>query len=180
MRDSANLEIKARYADLSVAGELARALGAEHAGIDEQTDVYFVTRTGRLKLRLSSLSGAQLVPYVRPDERGPKESVYEVVSIANGEKVERLLAELLGERLRVTKRRTIYLWENVRIHLDDVDRLGTFLELEAVFDRAESSAEAQRAKVDRLLEHFGVAESDLVEESYSDLLERLVSADARP
>jgi adenylate cyclase class 2 len=171
--DSANLEIKARCADLRAAAARAERFGAQLLGVDEQTDIYFHTRSGRLKLRLSSLSGAQLVPYVRPDERGPKESVYELIPVAHGDKVERLLGELLGERSRVVKRRTIYLWRNVRIHLDDVERLGTFLELEAVFDREVASADAQRANVEALLTHLEIRDGDLLEVSYADLLERV-------
>jgi adenylate cyclase, class 2 len=171
--DRANLEIKARHADLGAAERKARELGAALIGVDDQTDVYFNTRSGRLKLRMSSLAGAHLVPYVRPDERGPKESLYELLPVADGAKCERLFAELLGERLRVVKRRTVYIWENVRIHLDEVERLGTFLELEAVFDRSLTTAADQRENVERLLEHFGVRDEELVDVSYSDLLERL-------
>ena len=60
-----NLEIKARCADLPAARAVAERLATRHLGIDEQTDTYFVTRKGRLKLRESSLSGGQLIPYLR-------------------------------------------------------------------------------------------------------------------
>lgn len=175
IRDSANVEVKARCADILAAERWAIALGARLAGTDEQTDVYFVTRTGRLKLRVSTLTGAQLIPYMRQDDLGPKESIYEIIPVAHAEKTRSMLSEMLGEAITVVKHRTIYLWENVRIHLDSVDGLGTFIEFEAVFDRSVESAESQREKVNRLVDYFRIADGDLLDRSYRELL-----AESRP
>jgi predicted adenylyl cyclase CyaB len=165
-----NLEIKARCADLDAARERARAVATDHLGIDRQTDTYFVTRRGRLKLRESSLSGGQLIPYLRPDQRGPKNSDYGVIPIEGPERVKALLAEILGVHRVVRKVREIWLHENVRIHLDEVEGLGSFVELEAVHDGAPESLPAQERKVRFLMDQLGIREEDLVDVSYEGLL----------
>ena len=97
-------------------------------------DTYFRTRAGRLKLRESSLSGGELIPYLRPDAGGARRSDYRVIPVDDPPGVKALLTELLGVHRVVVKQREIFLAGNVRIHLDRVEGLGTFLELEAVFD----------------------------------------------
>ncbi|MEM7412356.1 MAG: class IV adenylate cyclase [Myxococcota bacterium] len=166
----ANLEIKARCADLAAARRVAEERATETVGVDEQTDTYFIVPHGRLKLRESSLSGGQLVPYLRPDQPGPKRSDYQLVPVPDPPALKRLLAAILGVHRIVRKRREIFLVDNVRIHLDEVDGLGTFLELEAVFDgRADSLPEEQR-KVDALMAALGVRAEDLLEGSYEGLV----------
>jgi predicted adenylyl cyclase CyaB len=167
----ANIEIKARCADLAAARAVAERIATRHLGVDEQTDTYFGTRRGRLKLRESSLSGGQLIPYLRPDRSGPKRSDYQVLPVAEPEPLKRALAEILGVHRVVRKRREIFLKGNVRIHLDEVEGLGTFLELEAVYD-GEAAAEAEEhRKLAALMRELGVAEADLVDVSYEGLLE---------
>ena len=165
-----NLEIKARCADLDAARERAEAVATRRLGIDRQTDTYFVTQRGRLKLRESSLSGGQLIPYLRPDQRGPKNSDYGVIPIEEPESLKALLAEILGVHRVVRKVREIWLHENVRIHLDQVEGLGSFVELEAVYDGAPESLPAQQQKVRFLMERLGIGEEDLVDVSYEGLL----------
>ena len=92
----ANLELKARCANLELARERAREVATAWLGVDEQTDTYFTTRSGRLKLRESSLSGAQLVPYFRADELGAKRSNYQVIALEDGAGVLRMLTAMLG------------------------------------------------------------------------------------
>ena len=67
-----NIEIKAVYKDLEKGRDIARGLCAHSIGIDHQTDTYFKTPQGRMKLRESSLSGAYLIPYLRPDQKEAK------------------------------------------------------------------------------------------------------------
>ncbi len=165
-----NLEIKARCADLDAARERAKALATSRVGIDRQTDSYFVTKQGRLKLRESSLSGGQLIPYLRPNQPGPKNSDYGVIPIEEPERVKALLTEILGVHRVVRKVREIWLHENVRIHLDQVEGLGSFVELEAVYDGAPESLPAQERKVRFLMDRPGIREEDLVDVSYEGLL----------
>lgn len=166
----ANLELKARCPDLARARERAGAVATGWLGVDEQTDTYFATRAGRLKLRESSLSGAQLVPYFRPDERGARRSDYQVIAIEDGLGLARMLGAMLGVQRVVRKRREIALFENVRIHLDRVDGLGDFVELEAVWDGGEVGRPEQEKKLAFLRDRLGIRDEDLVAGSYETLL----------
>jgi len=166
----ANLELKARCADLALARERARALATRWLGLDRQVDTYFKTAHGRFKLRESSLSGAQLVPYLRPDAAAARRSDYVVIPLPDPERTKRLLAELLGVHRVVRKQREVALFENVRIHLDRVEGLGDFLELEAVWDGDGAGEAEQRRKVAFLRERLAIRDADLVAASYEGLL----------
>ena len=92
---SANFELKARCPDLALARERARAIATRWLGVDQQVDTYFKTAAGRFKLRESTLSGAQLVPYLRPDAPQARRSDYVVIPLPEPERTKQLLAELL-------------------------------------------------------------------------------------
>lgn len=169
-RARTNIEIKARCEDLAAAREVAERIATRRVGVDHQVDTYFTTRRGRLKLRVSSLSGGQLIPYLRPDESGPKRSHYQIVPVPDPPRLERLLGEVLGVHRVVRKRREIFLVDNVRIHLDEVEGLGSFLELEAVYDGSGAAEAEEREKVARLMETLGLAEGDLLGTSYEGLV----------
>jgi homotetrameric cytidine deaminase len=158
-----NLEIKARDADPPRSLELALALGADDQGEIAQRDTYFGRTGGRLKLREQTPGDTELIQYRRPDDEGPRTSEYRVVPVAEADALREALDAALGTLVVVEKRRRLLLWEGVRIHLDEVEGLGTFVELEAPGDDAV-------AKVDRLLAALEIADGDLVAGSYSDLL----------
>ncbi|MHC4940541.1 MAG: class IV adenylate cyclase [Planctomycetota bacterium] len=166
-----NLEIKARCRE----PVRARALATETVGIDRQTDTYFATKCGRLKLRESSLSGGQLIPYFRPDA-GVRRSDFQVIAVEDPEGLKAMLGEMLGVHAVVRKTREILLHENVRIHIDEVEGLGSFVELEAVFDGTPDEEERQHAKVGWMMREMGVTEADLIAGSY----EGLVDGEPRP
>ncbi len=167
-----NLEIKARCRDLSAARERVARIATEHLGVDHQLDTYFRTAKGRLKLRESSLAGGQLVAYLRPDADGPRWSEYRVVPVEDPASLKALLTEILGLHRVVEKEREIFLYENVRIHLDDVTGLGTFLELEAVADSNSNSNldRAQQDKIEFLMQELSIEPQDLVTTSYEALM----------
>lgn len=162
-----NIEIKAHYKNLEKARTIARRLEAKHVGLDHQVDTYFHTPKGRLKLRESSLSGAMLIPYLRSDLSGPKKSHYALLNTQDPILVKQLLTEMLGVETVVEKHRDIYLADNVRIHIDNVMGLGTFIEFEAVYqDIAQEPKEHE--KVRRLIQEFEIADSDLIQGSYRE------------
>jgi len=166
----ANFELKARCADLERARERAREVATAWVGVDEQVDTYFTTRGGRLKLRESRLSGAQLIPYFRADATVARRSDYQVLAVEDGAGLARMLGTMLGVHRVVRKRREIALYENVRIHLDRVEGLGDFVEFEAVWDGGDTGLAEQQRKVAFLREHLGVRDEDLVAGSYETLL----------
>ena len=162
-----NIEIKARLSDLAAARKTAEAVATSHLGVQHQVDTYFVCARGRLKLREIDSATAQLVWYERPNQPGPKGSDYTLVPIAEPAHLKAALAAALGVCRVVDKRRDIYLVDNVRVHLDEVVGLGTFLEFEAVLDELHDDASG-RAEVERLMAAFGMTAADLLEGSYGD------------
>ena len=167
-----NVEIKARDAD--PAGTLARALslGATDEGVLEQRDTYFARARGRLKLR-EEPEGATLIAYARPDESEARTSAYRLAAISDPAAVKEALDAALGTLVVVEKRRHLLLYENVRIHLDDVEALGAFVELEAVA-RPDSDLAREHTLIAHLVEQLGLGER--VAQSYSDLLQNTPEA----
>jgi homotetrameric cytidine deaminase len=166
---SRNLELKARDPEPGRTLELALALGAEDRGEIEQRDTYFARARGRLKLREQTPGDAELIAYERSDGAEPRPSDYRVVPVADPEALGAALDAALGTLVVVAKRRRLLLWDGVRIHLDDVEGLGSHLELEAVAAPG-SGIEAERQKVERLRAELRIEDASLVAESYSDLL----------
>ncbi len=144
-----------------------RRLGAEYVGTLTQDDTYFRVPRGRLKLRVED-GDASLVYYLRPDERRPKVSRVLVARVLDPDAVREILAAVLGVGVRVRKVRRVYMWEGVRVHLDRVEGLGTFLEFELVTD--ERGVEEGRERLRRLMEVLGIGDNDLIAHSYSDLI----------
>ena len=164
-----NIEIKARYPDLDSAREKANEIRAKFDGSEQQTDTFFKVPKGRLKLRESSRFGSRLIPYLRPDTLEAKSSQYALLPADDPEALKNLLTGMFGTLLIVKKNRDVYFYENVRIHLDEVDGLGKFIEFEAVV-AAEKNYDADRKKVDFLLSHFGITNDMLIAGAYADLL----------
>jgi len=167
-----NIEIKARIEDPDQIRELVKELDHTFVGLDHQIDTYFKTANGRFKLRESSLSGPYLIFYLRNNISGPKSSVYQKLPVADAKGLKDLLKEMQVIHTIIEKRREIYLYENVRIHLDEVKELGNFLEFEAVMDEKYSNKEVETRKVEYLMEKLGVKNEDLIGESYENLMER--------
>lgn len=133
-----------------------------------QRDTYFNAVNGRLKLR--EMEGeAQLIAYERPDEVGHRTSRYWIVQIDNADGLRNGLADTLGVQAIVTKKRCLFIWRNVRIHLDEVEGLGNFIEFEAVAP-TESDLSAETERVRFLRESFEIADTDLIDVSYCDLV----------
>ena len=161
-----NIEIKARVADLAAARTIVAALGARPHVVEEQTDRYYALDGGRrLKLRSVAGAGAELIDYARPESDGVRASDYTRTPVRDGGGC----AVPEGAPLVVVrKRREVLLLDNVRVHLDTVDGLGTFLELEAVVDAVHDDAVC-RAQVARLMAALGLGEAELIRASYAEL-----------
>ncbi|MES1213222.1 MAG: class IV adenylate cyclase [Singulisphaera sp.] len=168
-----NIEIKARLRDLDRARQVARELVPERPQILQQTDTYYRCTQGRLKLRQFSAGTAELIAYARPDDDGPRLSQYHLLKIADAQTLDEALRTTLGVLVVVRKVREVYLHENVRIHLDEVEGLGAFLEFEAVLERTLTTATGEQ-QVRELCDLFTLAPADLIAGSYSDLLLRAV------
>lgn len=164
-----NIEIKARVRDLGEMEARARAL-ADRGPFDlVQDDTFFACASGRLKLRELAADRGELIFYRRPDVRGPKLCDYTIAPTSAPDLMRTALGEALGVIGRLRKRRRLYLAGPTRIHLDEVEGLGSYLELEVVLAESQSGAEGE-ATARRLLSQLGVEAADLVTGAYVDLL----------
>ena len=166
----ANIEIKAYVRDFEAIRQRAEALSDKPVEIILQEDIFFHTPQGRLKLRLLSMRKGQLIYYTRPDQEGPKRSDYHLSVTSDPENLKHVLELAYGIRGVVRKTRYLYLVDQTRIHLDDVENLGQFMELEVVLREGQSDEEGQ-AIAESLMTSLGVQKSDLLEGAYMDLLE---------
>jgi predicted adenylyl cyclase CyaB len=164
-----NVEIKSRCDDLSAVRQRLQARDPRFVGEDHQVDTYFQVDTGRLKLREGTLERA-LIYYRRPDQDGPKTSDIRRYEPAESAPLKAVLKAALGVWVVVDKRREIYFLDNVKFHLDRVDRLGTFVEIEAIGEDASADQAALREQCARFQKALGLADEDLVARSYSDLV----------
>ena len=171
-----NIEIKARVASIDALLPRVRALADRGPEPIAQDDTFFACASGRLKLRDFMDGRGELIAYERPDARGPKTSDYLIAPVADPAALRATLGRALGETGRVVKRRTLFLVGRTRVHLDRVDGLGEFLELEVVLRDGESAAQGM-AEAQALLERLQVSAARLVSGAYVDLLRRPEIAD---
>jgi predicted adenylyl cyclase CyaB len=165
-----NIEIKARVRDFNEIRRRAEQLSDRPVEIISQEDTFFNSPQGRLKLRVLSQDKGQLIYYTRPDQEGPKRSDYHLFLTSDPENLKRVLTLAYGIRGIVKKTRYLYLVGQTRAHLDDVEGLGQFVELEVVLHEGQTDAEGQ-AIAEGLMAGLGVESGDLLEGAYMDLLE---------
>jgi len=164
-----NIEIKARLRDDGRrVRELAGALATEAPTSMRQEDTFFHTPRGRLKLRVPTPGSAELIYYERADDSGPRRSIYFAAPVADAAALRHVLEGALGVRGVVRKTRELFLVHDTRIHIDDVEGIGRFLELEVMSSGTDDAA--GRARCHELMRALGVDESDLVERAYIDML----------
>jgi len=164
-----NVEIKARVGNPARIKTLAGALARTPSQLIVQEDIFFVVPRGRLKLRIFSTNSAELIYYEREDGPSPKESRYSLSRTSEPEALKAVLQMSLGVRGIVRKERTLYLVEQTRIHLDKVEGLGSFVELEVVMQLNQSHADGVQIARE-LMAKLEIQDSDLVEQAYIDLL----------
>jgi predicted adenylyl cyclase CyaB len=171
-----NVELKARDPDPDRSLEASLALGAEDHGWLHQLDTYFVVTHGRLKLREHPEGHrqdgtAELIYYERSDQAIERESNYRLVPSADPNGLKQALAAALGVKVAVRKTRRLLLWRGVRIHLDQVDGLGNFIELEAVAE-ADSDLSREYEKIAELRHALAITDQRILATGYSDELLR--------
>lgn len=167
----ANIEIKARARDFDGLRRRAQAISASAGETIRQQDTFFITPRGRLKLRELEGVPAQLIYYDRPDQGGPKRSDYRIFETSDPQGLKDMLALAYGVRGVVRKTRYLYLAGQTRIHVDDVEGLGQFMELEVVLRPGQTDVEGQGI-AEGLMNDLGVDRADLLEAAYMDLMER--------
>jgi predicted adenylyl cyclase CyaB len=164
-----NIEIKARIESIDALELKAAALATEGPIQIAQDDTFFRCASGRLKLRVFSASEGELIFYRRGNEQGPKESFYIRTPTSSPETLREALSLAYGKVGRVVKHRTLYVVDRTRVHLDRVEGLGHFLELEVVLEDNEP-VEGGVHEAHSLMAQLGVEPSQLIETAYVDLL----------
>jgi adenylate cyclase class IV len=166
-----NVEVKARIESVNALKPAAARIADDGPVEIAQDDTFFQCRSGRLKLRTISSDSGELIYYRRADQLGPKESFYLRSQTSTPAILRESLSLAYGEAGRVRKLRTLFIVGRTRIHLDVVETLGHFLELEVVLG-ADESIEEGIAEANRVMELLGVQRSQLIEGAYVDLLSR--------
>jgi len=164
-----NIEIKARTQSAATIREVLLGKGAELKGLDQQTDTYFNVAQGRLKLREGKIEN-NLIYYQRHNQAGPKQSDFSLSPVKDPSSLKEILSLSLGIKVIVRKQREIFYIGNVKFHLDKVDQLGEFVEIEAGNILADLSVDELKDQCNYYVQLFGITYADLIQNSYSDLL----------
>jgi len=166
-----NVEVKARVGDFEALRRRAESMSDVPVEIIDQRDTFFVVSRGRLKLRVLAPDASELIAYERPDDTGAKLSEYSIIRSSEPETFLAVLSSALEVRGVVAKRRFLYRVGRTRVHLDDVEGLGTFIELEVVLEEGQTCDEGT-AIAERVMRELGIENADRVAGAYIDLLEK--------
>lgn len=166
-----NVEIKARVRDMGALLARVERISGAPGRVIEQEDTFFHAEKGRLKLRVLAPDRGELIAYERADVSGPKVSDFLIARTDDPDSLKRVLAAALGIRGVVRKRRALHIVDPTRIHLDEVEGLGDFMELEVMLGERQSIADGQ-AIAEEWMRRLGIEPGDLVQGAYMDLLER--------
>jgi adenylate cyclase, class 2 len=164
-----NIEFKAKATELDALQQKLQTLNPRFVGIDHQIDTYFNCAKGRLKLREGNIEHS-LIWYDRPNQTGAKQSDVILYNHSPQPSVKQILSLTNGIKKIVDKKRAIYFVDNVKLHFDTVQNLGTFIEVEAIDIDGSFSKEKLQEQCNYFADFFNVSEDDYIQVSYSDLL----------
>ncbi|KAM8908177.1 uncharacterized protein AB9W97_005666 isoform 3-T3 [Spinachia spinachia] len=164
-----NVEIKANVSDPTGFAKKAAELSQSEGTIIRQRDTFFNCSRARLKLRDFMNGTGQLIYYERPDTDGPKLSRYSISPTSDPQSLRTVLSDAMGVKGEVRKERRLFVVGQTRVHLDAVEGLGNYMELEVVM-RPEQTVEDGQQVAEELMEKLGVSKESLVTGAYMDLL----------
>ncbi|MFC1800041.1 class IV adenylate cyclase [Candidatus Eisenbacteria bacterium] len=167
-----NVEIKARVKDPESLCARVEEIADSGPVVIEQVDTFFNCRHGRLKLREVPGEDGQLIFYVRPDSPEPAESQYSLVVVSDPSGLLDTLSQAMGVKTVVRKVRALYHIGQTRVHLDEVEGLGSFVELEVVLAPGENAEQGIHI-AHGLMEQLGIDDNELVRVAYADLLQEV-------
>ncbi len=165
----ANIEIKAKARNFERQKQLAQSISDVSATILVQEDTFYNTSRGRLKLRVLSSGQGELIYYERVDALGPKKSNYLIFKTTDPHTLHQVLLAAHGIRGVVRKKRILFISGQIRIHVDEVEDLGQFLELEVVMKPGQNEDEGTQMAV-HCMQQLEIMETDLIQGAYLDLL----------
>jgi len=164
-----NIEIKAKSNNQDEIREILKSKSADFKGVDHQIDTYFKVNNGRLKLREGKIEN-HLIHYQRENKEGPKQSDVTLFKSDPKSSLKEILTKALGVLVVVDKQREIYFIDNVKFHIDIVEDLGTFVEIEAIDNDGTIGKDKLLEQCQFFLDLFKISQEDLISVSYSDLL----------
>ena len=164
-----NIEIKAKCNDPKAIRNILIEKKAIFKGTDNQKDTYFKVKNGRLKMREGNIEHS-LVHYDREDIPGPKRSDVLYYHPRKEDLVKQQLQKAIGTLIVVKKKREIYYIDNIKFHIDEVDELGSFVEIEAIDKTGNIGTEKLYEQCKKYLSIFQIEDKDLINNSYSDML----------
>ena len=170
--DIKNFEFKAKVDKLSDFENKLLILNPKFIGLDHQIDTYFEVPKGRLKLREGNIENS-LINYDRKNVAGSKQSDVILYKHEANKALKDILVHQLGIKIIVDKKRKIYFIDNVKFHFDEVERLGTFIEVEAIDNQDSFTTEELKELCDFYFDFFELEKSQIIEKSYSDLVMEL-------
>lgn len=164
-----NIEIKAKSNNQDEIREILKSKNADFKGVDHQIDTYFKVNNERLKLREGRIEN-HLIHYQRENKEGPKQSDVTLFKSDPKSSLKEILTKALGILVVVDKKREIYFIENVKFHIDVIEDLGTFVEIEAIDNDGTIGKDKLLEQCQFFLDLFKISQEDLISVSYSDLL----------
>jgi len=164
-----NLEFKAELRDPVLARSICRTLHAAWIAEVQQVDTYYRVPSGRLKKREQFGEPVEFIYYERPNRSKPKISSFEIYT--QEQAAERFGAAPLPVWTIVRKSREIFILNHTRIHLDKVEGLGTFLELESIVSKQHDQSKCA-LDIMALRTALAPALGEPIDCSYSDLQAR--------
>lgn len=164
-----NIEIKAHCPNPEKIKQLLEAKQADFKGVDHQIDTYYKVPKGRLKLRAGNIENT-LIHYERDNQAGPKQSNVALYKNEADSSLGEVLRKALEVLVVVDKKRAIYFIDNVKFHVDEVEGLGSFVEIEAIDSDGSLGVEHLQMQCRRYMDYLSIENQDLIEQSYSDLL----------
>jgi adenylate cyclase class 2 len=165
-----SIEIKAKVDELEIVEERLKAANARYIGLDTQVDTYFQVAQGRLKLRQGNIENS-LIRYHRPESKDLKRSEVQLQKLPQDTTaLKEILTENLGIKVEVEKERKIFFIDNVKFHLDRVEGLGAFVEIEALGEGTEKSEQELSHQCEYYINYLKLDRANFIDQSYSDLL----------
>lgn len=161
-----NYEIKCKLSDRKAVERIVNAVKSYSHSVEKQTDIYYKADTGRLKLRIINDTEGSLIFYDRGEKTGKRISKYIISKTKDHKELDSILRKQFKILVVVTKKRDIYIRENVRVHIDSVKGLGRFLEIEIIYENLSKAKEQMK----ELVSKFQLNENKFLKGSYSDLL----------
>jgi adenylate cyclase class IV len=160
-----NLELKVRLKSFNPVKKLLNEINAEYKGILDQTDIYYKAKGGLLKLRIENGSQS-IIKYLREEKSRDRFSNYECLNFAAGDAAG-FFSDVFKIEAVVIKKRYLYIYENTRIHLDNVKKLGYFLELETQVLKGKADA---RRRYNTAIKLLKLDKYEEFRKSYRDLI----------